>query len=213
LALQSARTLPGASAGVLVVPEMSGPIGVPDFLVMVGGERSLQRRMASGIRPILGELDCAVISSLYSARPRSPRAIAVSLGWAEEKVISRLQQLKRIGAVFETPSGMFLRHESLSSGGTLYAIEVKVRDWAQAIRQSRGYRTWANNYVVVLGPLGEQAKRAATAEVEADEAGLFIDGMWIRKPSRRRPEPLRSLMGFEHLVASLGGYQPSLATN
>lgn len=212
-ALDAARTLPGASAGVLVVPEMSGPIGVPDFLVMVGGEKVLQRRLASGIPPVLSELDCAVITSLYAAKPRTAKNVAASLGWTEENAISRLQQLKKAGAVTEPSPGRFLRHDSFSSGGTLYAVEVKVRDWAQAVRQSRGYRTWANNYVVVLGPIGEQARRAAATEVAADAAGLFIDGTWVRKPSRRRPEPLRGLLGFEHLVASLEGYQPSPAIN
>jgi len=212
-ALDAARSLPGASAGVLVVPEMYGPLGVPDFLVMVGGDKILKRRLEAGIPPILGEMDCAVISSLYTARPRSAKAIAASLGWGEDNVVARLQQLKKTGAVSEASAGLFLRHGSLSSGGTLYAIEVKVRDWAQAVRQSRGYRTWANNYVVVLGPIGEQARRAVVAEVAADQAGLFIDGTWIRKPSRRSPEPLRGLMGFEHLVASLEGYQPSPAMN
>lgn len=212
-ALDAARSLPGASAGILVVPEMFGPLGVPDFLVMVGGDKVLNARLSSGIPPILSELDCSVIASLYSARPRSATAVADSLGWTVDNVAVRLQQLKKTGAVSETPSGRFLRHSSLSSGGTLYAIEVKVRDWPQAVRQSRGYRTWANNYVVVLGPIGEQARSSVTAEVEADGAGLFIDGKWIRKPSRRLPEPLRSLMGFEHLVASLEGYQPSPAIN
>lgn len=212
-ALDAARSLPGASAGILVVPEMSGPLGVPDFLVMVGGGKVLNARLASGIAPILSEMDCNVIASLYCARPRSARAVADSLGWTVDNVVARLQQLKKTGAVLETPAGLFLRHSSLSSGGTLYAIEVKVRDWPQAVRQSRGYRTWANNYVVVLGPIGDQARRAVAAEVEADEAGLFIDGRWIRKPSRRIPEPLRGLMGFEHLVASLDGYQPSPAIN
>lgn len=192
---------------------MSGPLGVPDFLAMVGGGKALEARLESGIPPILSEMDCSIISCLYPSRPRSARLIAGHLNWSEESVHSRLQQLQRTGAVLETQSGMFIRHSSLAKAGTLYAIEAKVRDWSQALRQSRGYRTWANNYVVVLGPIGEQARRAVESEVEADEAGLFIDGTWVRKPSRRFPNPLRGLMGFEHLVASLDGYQPSSAMN
>lgn len=212
-ALEAARSLPGASAGVLVVPEMHGPLGVPDFLAMVGGQKLLKSRLESKIPPLLSEMDCAIVSSLYAAKPRSVNTISTRLGWTEESVIGRLQQMKKIGAVLETSSGAFLRHESLSPGGSLYAIEVKVRDWSQAVKQSRGYRTWANNYTVVLGPIGEQARRAVLAEVDADRAGLFIDGIWIRKPSRRRPEAIRRLLGFEYLVASLDGYQPSSAIN
>lgn len=212
-ALDAARSLPGASAGILVVPEMAGPLGVPDFLVMVGGDSALRDRLESGIPPILSEMDCSVIAALFSGRPRSVKTIASRLGWTEDNVRFRLLQLKKTGAVSELRPGLFLRHKSFSGGGTLYAIEVKVRDWTQAVRQSRGYRTWANNYVLVLGPLGEQATRAVEAEVEADQAGLFINGRWLRKPSRRVPDPLRGLMGFEHLIAALENYQPSPTIN
>ncbi|WP_310076797.1 hypothetical protein [Sinomonas atrocyanea] len=70
-----------------------------------------------------------------------------------------------------------------------------------------------NNYVLVFGHMGEQAKRSVLLEVEADVAGLYIDGTWVRKPSKRLPDPVLSLMGFEHLVAALEGYQPSSAAN
>lgn len=212
-ALEAARTLPGAGAGILVIPEMFGPQGVPDFLVIVGGRRPLAERLASGIPPILGELDAIVVGSLHLRRSTSLQSLAQQLRISDSNVRTRLMQLKKVGAVIEISPDRFIRHHALSPGGTLYALEAKVRDWQQAVRQSRGYRTWANNYVLVLGPLGAQARAAAVDVVASDEAGLYVDGKWILKPQRRSPDALRRFIGFEHLVASLEGYHPSDAMN
>jgi DNA-binding Lrp family transcriptional regulator len=192
---------------------MSGPLGVPDFLALVGGLPGLQERLASGIPPLLSELDCEIVAQLFAARPRTLSALAVSLGWTETAVGSRIARLRKTGAVIETPKGTYLRHRALKASGSVYAIEAKIRDWNKAVRQARGYRTWANNYVLVLGPLGSQAINSATKEAASDHAGLYVDGHWVLRPLRHSPEAARALLGFEHLVAALENYQPSLAIN
>lgn len=212
-ALKAAKSLPGASSGVLLVPEMSGPLGVPDFLAMVGGRKALELRLDSGVPPVLSELDCSLIAALFPLRAKSVNTLASELGWSEELVLRRLTGLAKVGAVTRNNAGRFIRHSSLSVGGNLYAIETKVRNWQQAVRQARGYRTWVNNYVLVFGPLGERSLISATAAVVSDSAGLVVDGKWTNKPTPRRLRPQKALLGFEHLIASLENYQPSPRMN
>lgn len=132
---------------------------------------------------------------------------------SNEATAARLRNLLRSGAVLETASGRFTRNSALSPGGSLYAIEAKVRDWRKAVEQSRRYRVWTNNYVVALGPISDEAQRRAESEVALDAAGLVVDGKWVQKPSRKQVTPVNRLLAFEYIAASLTDHQPSSAMN
>src|SRR4051812_12851029 len=59
-ALSAAGQLPGAHRGVLVVPEMSGPYGIPDLTALVGDPAALSARLDLPVPPLLHEVDAAV---------------------------------------------------------------------------------------------------------------------------------------------------------
>jgi len=208
-ALVVASTLPGVSHGVLLVPEMTGPIGIPDFLAVVGGAARIAERLASGIPPVLGELESEIVTRLHPNRPRHFHALAAELRIDEAHLRRRIGPLVASGALSVTDRGLYRRHPALTPGGTLYAIETKLRDWRRAVRQSRGYRTWASNYVLVLGDLSTKATVAALEAVESDDAGLYVDGRWLRRPRPIPQSRQQRFHGFEFLAAALADYQPS----
>lgn len=198
-----AATLPGRPSHVLVVPEMPSPLGLPDFVALVGGCDWLSRRRDLGVPPILSEADASVLASLNSGRALSRSSVAHKLAWSEERVDSVLRRLVKSGSVQETRGGAFKRMHELEPDGVLIAIEAKVRDWRKAVQQGRAYRTWANNYVVLLGEVGIVAAERASAEIGKDRAGLVIADEWIIRPKAREVSANRRLLGFEHLYAAL----------
>ena len=202
-ALRAVSTLPGASSGVIVVPEMTGPIGIPDFLAVVGGRKQIASRISSGIPPITSELDVQLISRLHVSRPKRLETLVKESFMSEGAAKSRLRKLQQIGAAREIKPMLFVRSPDLTPGGRLYAIETKVRDYKRAIRQARGYRTWTSNYVIILGALGEKALAGATLETVVDRAGLMVDGQWIRKPVAEHKNSQRTFLAFEYLAAAL----------
>jgi hypothetical protein len=52
-AIAACEGLPGAHRGVFVVREMAGPVGVPDFTVLVGDLQPLHARLALDVPPVL----------------------------------------------------------------------------------------------------------------------------------------------------------------
>lgn len=198
-----AGSLPGPLGDVLVIPEMPSPLGLPDFVALVGGEAWLAARASIGAAPILAETECVVLSVFAAHRALSLPSIAKRLSWSPERLEPVLGRLQRNGAVETTSGGAYLRTPGLLPAGSLYAIEAKVRDWRKAMRQGRSYRTWANNYVVLLGEVGSVAVQRARAEVAEDGAGLNIGGEWIVRPRSRVPATARRLIGFEHLFAAV----------
>jgi hypothetical protein len=189
-AIDAAQKLPGASSGVLLIAEMAGPIGIPDFTAIVGGRDRIAARLSSGIAPILSPLESSMTESAARARVR---------------------KLIRQGALIETATQAVTRHPSLTPGGSVYAIEAKVRDWKRAVRQSRRYRVWANSYVIALGTLGSAPRASVIGEVRDDAAGLIVDGKWVIKPSPRPVNAHYRMLTFEHIVDALAHAQPSLA--
>lgn len=212
-ASKAAATLPGASNGVLLISEMIGPIGIPDFTAVVGGKSQITARLASGIDPITSPMDCQLLASLYSSRPRRLETIAHELSADLEALQSRLGVLERKGAVQQLRKGLYIRESAMTPGGTLYAIEAKIGNWRRAVRQARGYRTWTNNYVLILDEVGEKGRQAVLADIEADRAGLVMGNKWVRKPSPRLPSKVNQILGFEHLMAGLRDHHPSSTTN
>jgi hypothetical protein len=202
-AVAAIATLPGAATGLTVVPEMTGPLGIPDFVALVGGQRNLAARAHLRVPPILSELDAQIIAVLHPQAPRTVEYLQAQIQMRQDLLRSRLSSLRRSGAVAETFTGAWVRDPGFTPGGSLYAVEAKVRDFPRALKQARRYRTWAMNYVLVLGPLGPRAAQQATEEVTADGGGLVIDGKWVRKPIVRRQTTLQRIHAFEYLHAAL----------
>lgn len=210
LSRPAAASLPGARRGVVVVPEMPGPLGQPDFIALVGGVEWVARRRAAGIVPQLSQVDCVVLAALHENRPLSLESLSRRLAWPIDTLQPVLRRLERAGALATTDGGSYRRNPMLSPVGTLYALEAKVKDWQRAILQGRAYRSWADNYVILLGKLGPAAERRAISGVAADGAGLFNASGWLVRPKRRRPSPAQRLWGFEHLFAAIEASGPSL---
>jgi hypothetical protein len=198
-----ATSLPAPGHDVLIVPEMPSPLGLPDFVVLVGGRTWLDSRMAAGVAAALSEIECTVLASLSARRYLSVESIARRIGWASNDVEEVLVRLSRTGAVVRTSTGAAGLEPALQPAGGLFAVEAKVKDWRRAVLQGRSYRTWADNYVVVLGGMGAAAEGRATESVRHDGAGLFTSDGWLVRPRSRRPTAARRLQGFEYLFAAL----------
>lgn len=212
-ALEAARGLPGASRGLVVVPEFAGPLGIPDFTAYVGNIDRIRRRHHLDVAPVVNELETGIVSATYTKRPSSSQDIARVLEWPVETVAERLRGLVRRGALIEASSGKYVRPESLEPGGRLYAIEAKVYDWRSGLRQVRTYRVWADSYVLVMGQLTERAQAAVTAEVKRDRGGLVLDGRWIVRPRLGHIAARRRVQAAELFAAAtnVGLGSPPLA--
>lgn len=211
-ALAAIRGLPGASRGLVVVPEFAGPLGIPDFTAYVGNIDHIRQRHHLNVVPIVNELETGIISAAYARRPSSAQVLARSLGWPIETVAERLRSLVRRGALIEASSGKYVRPEALEPGGRLYAVEAKVDDWRSALRQVRTYRVWADSYVLVMGQLTERAQAAVTAEVRRDRGGLVLEGRWIFRPRLGNTAARRRIQASELFAAAtrVGLGSPSL---
>ena len=210
-ALEACRCLPDAQAGLLVISEMTGPIGVPDFVAVVGDPGALNKRCCSSIPPLLNEVDAGVVAVSSDRVGRSERALAERLGWPESTVARRLPSLLRVGAMIEVKPGRYVRAPELRPLGKLFAVEAKVRDANRALRQARCYNVWADGYVLIMGPLSPGVRTRLCSEVRTDRAGLVVGGRWYARPRPRVGGAARQLWAAEHVVAALRGgrYQPS----
>jgi len=210
-AMMAAGQLPGARRGVIIVPEMTGPYGIPDLTALVGDPAALAARLELAVPPLLHEVDAGVVAVAHVKRPSTPRDLSISLGWPEETVVRRLPSLVRAGALCEVRSNGFVRPRALAPLGRLYAIEAKVRDWRRGVRQARTYGVWADSYVLIMGELALSAVRELTEEVRGDSGGLVVQGRWVRRPGVRAVPLKRRLWATEHLVAAIQDdpHQPS----
>lgn len=197
-----ASTLPGAG-DVLVVPEMPSPLGLPDFVAVVGAEPWLQKRIAADVTPILSEIECVVLSALSSARPLAIGTLERRIGWTPKDTASVLNRLAKAGAINFTPSGAVIADPAMRPTGRVFALEAKLKEWQRGIQQGRTYRTWANNYVIVLGDVGVVAESRAMTRISEDGGGLYNRSGWLVKPQPRHPSPARRLQGYEHLFAAI----------
>lgn len=209
LARTAAATLPGIADEVLLVPEMPSPLGLPDFIALSDGSSWLESRQAAGVQPILSESECSVLATLHPGQALSPATVARRSGWSLSDLDPVMTRLLNAGAIEKTPGGALRVNPLLVPGGSMFALEAKVKDWQKAVLQGRAYRTWANNYVVVLGTVGPVAERRAADRVREDGAGLFSSSGWVVRPRARRPAPAKRLWGFEHLYAALASSGPA----
>jgi hypothetical protein len=189
-ALDAAKTLPGASRGLVVVSEFAGPLGIPDFTAFVGQVTHIRTRQNLTIAPIVNEVEAGIVSVAHVNRPSSAEQLAQALGWPSAIVAGRVPRLVKSGALAEVARGRYTRPMLLEPAGRLYAIEAKVNDWRSALRQVRTYRVWADAYVIVMGSISVQAQEALTAEVRHDRGGLVVAGKWVMRP-RLGPVPTR----------------------
>jgi hypothetical protein len=210
-AVAASGALPGAHRGVIVVREMTGPIGIPDFTAMVGGAEALQLRSQLDIPPILNSLDASIIAVTAARVPKTVDGIAQSLGWSTSTVIRRLPRLLDCGALQQVGESRYVRPAALQPAGRVYAIEAKVRDRVAATNQARAYLAWADSYVLVLGPLGRGPLELVTDAVRADRGGLVVAGKWIVRPCiSKRSNALRFLASEHFFAATRTHGQPSV---
>lgn len=212
-ALDAAKTLPGASRGLVVVSEFAGPFGIPDFTAFVGQVKHIRARQALDIAPVVNEVEAGIISVAHVNRPSSAEQLAKALGWPSAIVLGRVPKLVKSGALNEVARGRYTRPALLDPSGRLYAIEAKVNDWRSALRQVRTYRVWADAYVIVMGPISAQAQEALAAEVLHDRGGLMVAGKWVLRPRLGAVPSRRRIEAWERFAAATpkGLDDPSLA--
>lgn len=206
-ALSACSALPGAYRGVFVVREMTGPIGIPDLTAMVGGADALQARSKLDVPPITHQVDAAIISAASPKISRTADALSRSLGWPVSTVARRVPGLVERGALIAVDQRRFVRPAALQPAGRIYAIEAKVRDRVAAVNQARSYLSWADSYVLVMGPLGSGPLGLLTSAVEADHGGLVVAGTWIRRPRLSKRLGSHRFCASEHFFAATRGYQ------
>lgn len=211
-AVAACASLPGAYRGVLVVREMTGPIGIPDLTALVGGSLRLEARMGLDVPPLLNQLDAAIVATTPVKLSRSAEALARLLDWPIGTVSRRIPSLLQNGALIQVDRNRYVRPEQLQPVGRLYAIEAKVRDRGAAISQARTYGAWADGYVLIMGPLSQRPLELLTEDVDADRGGLMVNGEWLRRPRIIHHALMRRLWSSEHLVKAVRdpGYQPSV---
>ncbi len=212
-ALAATEGLPGASRGLVVVPEFAGPIGIPDFTAYVGNIERLRQRHRLDVPPVLNELDAGVVSSAHVRRALRAEDLAGAQGWPTAAISDRLRGLVRRGALVEVAADRYVRPDALQPGGRLYAIEVKVVDWRSALRQVRTYRVWADSYVLVMGQITERAQAALVAEVRRDRGGLVVAGHWVVRPRLGNTTARRRVQAWELFAAATqaGLHDPAFA--
>lgn len=212
-ALGAAEGLPGASRGLVVVPEFAGPIGIPDFTAYVGAMSDLESRHRLAVPPVTNEIDAGIVSAVHVRRVSNVIQIASALGWPVTAIEGRMRRLVITGALIESRRGYFTRPPQIQTRGRLYAIEAKINDWKQALRQVRTYRVWADSYVLVMSPLSERVTAALTTEVFRDRGGLVVDGEWIVRPRIGSTPEHRRLQAAEYFAFGTehGLCDPSLA--
>ena len=206
-ALAACSTLPGAHRGVIVVREMTGPIGIPDFTAMVGGSEAMEARSHLGVPPILHETDAAIVAAASAKVPKTVENLAQFLGWPVPTVERRIPGLLSRGALFEPRTDRYRRPEALQPAGRIYAVEAKVRDRVAAVYQARAYLSWADSYVLVMGELGPRPLESVTRAVHADNGGLMVGGTWVVRPRLSKRNNGHRLWASEHFLAAIGGAQ------
>lgn len=209
LILDVAASVPSKGSDAIVIPEMPSPLGLPDFVAIIGGKDWLRRRARSGVSATLVPADCHLLASMANSRPLKLETIARRAGWNEPDAREVARRLLRTGAIEELANGTLRRNGDIEPSGYVFGIEAKLKDWRRAMIQGRNYRTWANNYVVVLGDIGAQANLRARESVAADGGGLYTREGWVARPQRRDPAMSSRILGFEYVYAAIG-LKPSL---
>ena len=208
-AIQVGTELRGSPAGLIMVQELAGPIGIPDVTALIGPQNLLEARLSLNVPPQINQIDAGIAAMLHPNRPRSVRSIAHALQWPEETVRRRVPYLLRSGALLPAGQETYVRPPELRPVGQIVAIEAKVKDWRKALAQARRYGTWADNYVIVMSQLAPRSLSLLQDEVRVDGGGLVIDDKWVTRPRKRKLAIEKRMWASEHFVAALVGNRPT----
>jgi len=196
-----AARLPRAAGGVVVVPEMPGPYGVPD-LVAIPNPRGLTARLESPVQALLAWGDALVVASASAVRPLSPQSIASRAGLGEAITRKRLRRLALAGAVVDMGDGRYTRVPALAPVGRVYTLEAKIDNWSAGFSQALRYGSWADASAVVLAQ--PPADRSTAIEQARNLGiGLAAGTRWLVRPRIHQHPPGRRLWASEHVVAAL----------
>lgn len=202
-----AHSLPFPGDRLFLIEEPPGPVGMPDFVGVYGDEAAVLRRAATGVPPLLNQVDAGLVQALSSTRPLSATTLARKTGWDEHTVHRRLPGLIATGAIERSRNNTYTRQAGLAPLGVTIAFELKLSDWQRAVRQGRLYSSWCDSYALIMADLSPTVRSRALDAVALDGGGLAINGRWYTRP-RRRP-PMAKMWGSEHLFAALSDHQPS----
>jgi len=196
-----AARLPGASDGLLLIAEMPGPRGVADMVAITHASPGIEERIDAGI-PFLENLaDCSVVASAMVHRTLSVATISKIAGMSEQQAERRLRSLSRSGHVERVGAG-YRRHEQMIPIGRAYAIEAKVSDWQQGIRQALSYSSWCDAASLVLrdGPrdLDEVMNRCRSFGI-----GLALQSRWLVRPRIGKPRASWRLSVSERMARAV----------
>ena len=206
--LDLAAGLRGADQGVLALSELKGPFGVADLLVVVGSHDALQSRVATGIPPLLSEIDALIVGALARDRGLRVDQLMTSTGVTEPVINRRLASLRRLEAVREV-RGVWHADQRLRPVGRMYAFEAKTHAWRDGLDQACRYQLWTHASTLVMGRLSE-APEALLSRVAQRGLGLAGPDGWIVRPRIQQRDLGRALWGSEHVIAGLLGRRPTL---
>lgn len=199
--VEVSATVRGNPGDGVLIPEFVGPIGVPDFVLLLPDDDALRRRFDLTVPPLLREIDAAVVSALSYRYARGVDEVSERIGWRPSSIRRRVPDLRRSGALTVLGDGRMRTVEGLEPVGTIHSFEAKLRDWHSAVWQARKYGLWADYSTIVLGEDAPQSR----VDIRVAELGLgYVRcDRWQRRP-RRKPVPDRMRMwASEHVVATL----------
>ena len=206
-----AELMPGIVAAALTIirrgcrvhllPELRGPHGVADLVVLQARDSVLANRLATGVPPLLNQLDAAIVATLAPREPKTLYEVSLELRCEERHLAPRVERLRRIGAIGITGMG-FVRPAALAPLGRLYAFEAKVTDWKKGCLQAADYAAWADSATFATGRLPRD--RSAVLELATTlRLGVIEDRTWVRQPELEAPTAPMRLWASEHALAAL----------
>lgn len=197
-----ATKLVGAARGLTIVSEVPGPSGIADLVALPGDTRLLHARLSAGFEPLTREAEIRVAAALYEGRGLTLTAVRERTDLPAAIAERALRDLVRSGAALRIED-RFFRHPALRPVGTLYALEVKVRDWRKAMGQAFRYRAWCAAAGIVVDRLPQSRDSAVRQAIDLG-LGIGTSEGWIVRPRVHPLSASSALAGSERFVAAVG---------